>query len=111
MFRRIPQNVITRSYQADQKETIFHFRTFRLPGCFFPPTRPPASSGQECSRYQQVHIIPQTNRFRHIELRPKNNLALPPPPALFAIGNCLSHPLYLRVSVCLTLVQLGLVSP
>lgn len=41
MFRRIRQNVITRSYQADQKETIFDFRTFRLLwlgwGFFFPP--------------------------------------------------------------------------
>lgn len=35
----------------------------------------------------------------------------PPPPALSVIGSCLSHPLYLWVSVCLTLVQLGLVSP
>lgn len=58
MFRRIRQNVITRSYQSDQKETIFDFRTFRLLwlGWVVPPW-PPASSGQERPRYQQVHII------------------------------------------------------
>lgn len=97
------------SYEGGRKESIFYFRTLRLLwlDCFYPLN--PASSGPECSRYQQVHVILSTNRFGHIELRPKTPQPYPLPPRL-----CLwlgSVCLFLSVSVCLTLVQLGLVSP
>lgn len=113
MFRRICQNVITRSYQADQRETIFDFRTFRLLWLgwgFFP-----LASSFLGARMFQVSAGAHYSLDKEVWTywtQTQNNRALrPPPPALSVIGNCLSHPFYLWVSVCLTLVQLGLVSP
>lgn len=84
------------SYEGDRQESIFYFRTLRLLwlDCCYPLN--PASLGPECSRYQQVHVILSTNRFGHIELRPKTPQRYPPL-SLSVIGKCLSLPL----GVCL----------
>lgn len=64
----------------------------------------PTPPGLECSKIQRAHIIPQTNRFRHIELGPKTTRFYP------ATFHCLCSICDWEVFVSLTL-SLGVCLP
>lgn len=84
------------SCDADQKDTIFHFRTLLLSPDFQLPRGwnvPDISRCTLLSRQTGLDIL--NSDPKQPSPRPP-----PPPPALSVIRKCLSLPLYLRVSVC-----------
>lgn len=99
-------------YLVEQSELLFHFTEFRERwlGLLWLPTSP----GLTCSKTQQAHYSLDKQVWTYWTSDPKQPGSTPPLstlPALFVIWKCLSLSLYRWVSVCLTLVWLGLVSP
>lgn len=110
-FVKMSSQGATKQTKKKLYSTLGHLDCFDLAGLCLPGLQLP--QGKNVPGISRCTLFFRQRGLDILNSDPKqlSSTPPPPPPALSVIGNCLSHPLYLWVSVCLTLVQLGLVSP